>query len=58
MAKTVQIKKDQFLNSNIIQLLSSFTKDEKSEFGKYVHSPFNPRKEGVRFFAALQTYFH
>ncbi len=57
MEKTQIIKKDSFYNSNIIQLLRSFSKDEKIEFAKFVHSPFNPRSEVARFFDELKNYF-
>ncbi len=51
------LKSDNFRNSNVIQLLSLFSKEEKTEFGKFVHSPFNPRSEVIRFFDELKKYF-
>ncbi len=48
---------DSFKNSNLIKLLSSFSKDEKVEFGKFVLSPLNPRKEAARFYGELKKYF-
>ncbi len=57
MEKTQIIKKDSFYNSNIIQLLMSFSKDEKIEFAKFVHSPFNNRSEVARFFDELKQFF-
>jgi hypothetical protein len=48
---------DSFRNSNVIQLLGLFTKEEKAEFGKFVHSPFNSRREVARFFDELKKYF-
>jgi hypothetical protein len=57
MKRTQLIKKDKYYNSNIIQLLRSFSKDEKAEFGKFVHSPFNNRSEVARFFDELKKFF-
>jgi len=49
--------KDKYCSSNIIQLLMSFSKEEKAEFGKFVHSHFNNRKEVARFFDELKKFF-
>lgn len=57
MTKTKTVSTNSFVNSSVIQLLSSFSKDERAEFGKYVHSPFNPRKEVSRFFDELKKFF-
>lgn len=57
MKKTRETAKDSFGNSNIIQLLKLFSKEEKTDFGKYVHSPYNNRKEVARFFDELKNFF-
>ncbi len=57
MNKKNTIEKDSFRNSNLIQLLKSFSREEKAEFAKYVYSPFNPRSEAARFFDELKKYF-
>jgi hypothetical protein len=57
MTKTIHHKEDSFRNSNIIKLLTLFSRNEKSEFGKFVHSPLNPRSEVTRFFDELKKYF-
>ncbi len=54
---TKSANQDTFIKSNAIQLLRSFSKEEKVEFGKFVHSPFNPRSEVARFFDELKKYF-
>ncbi len=48
---------DSFRNSNVIQLLGMFSKEERAEFGRFVHSPFNSRSEVARFFDELKKYF-
>jgi len=48
---------DSLKSSNLIQLLTVFTKEEKTEFGKFVHSPLNPRSETARFYDCLKEYF-
>jgi len=57
MTKSKNVNKNSFVNSSVVQLLRSFSKDERSEFGKFVHSPFNPRKEVSRFFDELKKFF-
>lgn len=45
-------------NSNIIQLLKTFSKNEIREFDKFVHSPFlNNRAEVTTFFDRIKKYF-
>ncbi len=57
MNKMHSASKDKYCSSNIIQLLRSFSKEEKAEFGKFVHSYFNNRKEVARFFDELKKFF-
>lgn len=57
MNKIDSASKDKYCSSNIIQLLRSFSKEEKAEFGKFVHSYFNNRKEVARFFDELKKFF-
>lgn len=52
-----KVKRDSFKQSNLIKLLSSFSKEEKTEFSKFVHSYNNPRKEVARFFDELKKFF-
>jgi hypothetical protein len=52
-----EAKQDSFRSGNLIRLLKSFTKEERAEFSKYVHSQFNPRKEVARFFDELKKFF-
>lgn len=49
--------KDSLKNSNLIKLLSFFSKAELNEFDKFVHSPLNPRKETAGFFDCLKKYY-
>ena len=47
-----------FLKSNIIQLLSIFSKEEMKEFEKFVKSPFhNNRAEVTRFFDSIKKFY-
>ncbi|MBE2228662.1 MAG: hypothetical protein IAE93_15000 [Ignavibacteria bacterium] len=48
---------DSLKNSNLVQLLKVFSREEKTEFGKFVHSPLNPRNETARFYDCLKKYF-
>ncbi|HMQ98577.1 MAG TPA: hypothetical protein PKE39_06095 [Ignavibacteria bacterium] len=57
MKKTSETARDSYGNSNIIELLKLFSKEEKADFAKYVHSPFNNRKEVARFFDELRRFF-
>lgn len=57
MKKTKNTQNDNYRNSNIIQLLKLFSKEEKADFTKYVHSSFNNRKEVARYFDELKKFF-
>lgn len=56
MSKVRTAERDSFKNSNLIQLLMSFSREEKIEFSKFVHSPLNPRSEAARYYDELKKY--
>jgi len=56
MKKIQEQGKDSLKKSNLIMLLSVFSKAELNEFGKFVHSPLNPRNETTRFFDCIKKY--
>ena len=49
---------DSLRNSNPVEILKTFSKDEVKEFDKFVHSPFfNCRNDVTRLFRELKRFY-
>ncbi len=58
MQRKDKVKQNPFAESNLVNLLSSFSKEDMREFDKFVRSPFhNNRSEVTRFFSEIRKYY-